>query len=430
MRMEKLFFVSFTALTLILSQEVVTLARGGGGGFGGGGFHGGGASMGARDGGFGRADYGRGDFDRGDFGRGQGFDHLDNGYYGRGMDDRPDAFSRPYGGWGNSALDGNRGMADRSDLDRQLDNDLSRPDNYVKNWNNNDAGRMSSLPTDGGFGRFLNGGNARNFANLGNRTNAMRPDSLASRGNEVRDNFNNLARNWQQNHPNWWNNWNHPYGWYPDWWVGAGWGGLADFWDYPADDEPVYYDYGNNITYQGDTVYYGSQPLESANNYYQQAETLANSSNDVYYPALQVNTNQQQGNTNNLQNSNLQNSQVAKLPDNFKKNWKPLGVYSLVDGEQADTTQLVQLAVNKSGVVRGNYYNVLTAETKPVKGTVDKKNMRVAWTIGDNKNVVYDTGVSNLLKEQSPILIHFDKAHTEQWTLVKLEQPKDNRPAS
>jgi hypothetical protein len=39
----------------------------------------------------------------------------------------------------------------------------------------------------------------------------------------------------------------------------------------------VDYDYGNNITYQGDTVYYGSQPSETAADYYTQAQIIANS---------------------------------------------------------------------------------------------------------------------------------------------------------
>ena len=35
------------------------------------------------------------------------------------------------------------------------------------------------------------------------------------------------------------------------------------------------YDYGNNITYQGNQVYYGDQPVATADEYYQQASTLA-----------------------------------------------------------------------------------------------------------------------------------------------------------
>ena len=50
--------------------------------------------------------------------------------------------------------------------------------------------------------------------------------------------------------------------------------------------------------------------------------------------------------------------------------------------------------------------------------------MRAAWIIGNNKNVVYDSGLSNLLKKQSSVLVHMGKDKTQQWTLVKLQQPK------
>ena len=41
--------------------------------------------------------------------------------------------------------------------------------------------------------------------------------------------------------------------------------------------QPIYYDYGNNVSYQGDQVYYGDQPVATADQYYQQASTLAQS---------------------------------------------------------------------------------------------------------------------------------------------------------
>ena len=44
----------------------------------------------------------------------------------------------------------------------------------------------------------------------------------------------------------------------------------------------------------------------------------------------------------------------------------------------------MQLAVNKDGVIRGNYYNALSDATVPVYGQVDKKTQRAAWTVGDS----------------------------------------------
>ena len=38
-------------------------------------------------------------------------------------------------------------------------------------------------------------------------------------------------------------------------------------------------------------------------------------------------------------------------------------------------------------------------------------------------NIVFDTGLYNLTKPESSILVHFGKDKNEQWTLVRLKQP-------
>src|SRR5713101_8206287 len=84
-----------------------------------------------------------------------------------------------------------------------------------------------------------------------------------------------------------------------------------------------------------------------------------------------------------------------------------------------------QMAINKDGIVRGNYYNATTDATTPVKGSLDKKSQRVAWTIGDKKDTVYEVGLYNLTKDETTMLIHFGKDKTEQRTLFRIEQPKE-----
>ena len=59
-----------------------------------------------------------------------------------------------------------------------------------------------------------------------------------------------------------------------------------------------------------------------------------------------------------------------------------------------------------------------------IQGTVDKKSQRVAWTVGDNKRTVGETGLYNLTKDESPVLIHIGKDKTQQWTLVRLKPPE------
>jgi hypothetical protein len=192
-------------------------------------------------------------------------------------------------------------------------------------------------------------------------------------------------------------------GWYtahPGAWYAAGWGAGAAWrvatWDsvgawmsyYPV--QPVYYDYGNNVTYQDNSVYVDGQSVGSSEDYYNQASTLA---------------------TNGAQ---------AEAP-NDSGNWLPLGVFALTQSDQTTSVVTIQLAVNKQGVIRGNYTDTNTQKTQTVQGSVDKQTQRVAFTVGDNTTNVVETGLYNLTKDEAPALIHFGKDRTEQWLLVRLK---------
>jgi hypothetical protein len=103
--------------------------------------------------------------------------------------------------------------------------------------------------------------------------------------------------------------------------------------------------------------------------------------------------------------------------------WLSLGVFSMVQGEQVNGNDLFQLAVNKAGTIRGNYYNALSDTTLPVYGSVDKKTQRAAWTVGDKKEPIYEAGFANLTKAETTMLVHFGKDRTQQWTLIRMEEP-------
>ena len=155
--------------------------------------------------------------------------------------------------------------------------------------------------------------------------------------------------------------------------------------------QPVYFDYGNNVTYQGDDVYYGSQPVATADQYYQQASALA---------------------------------QSAAAPDPQSGDWMPLGVFALVQQEQSDPHYILQLAINKTGAIGGNYTDLVSDTTVPVHGALDQKTQRIAWQVGKNKNTVGETGLYNLTRDEAPALIHMGKDRTQQWLLVRLKPPQ------
>jgi hypothetical protein len=104
--------------------------------------------------------------------------------------------------------------------------------------------------------------------------------------------------------------------------------------------------------------------------------------------------------------------------------WQSLGVFGMIQDDEKVAQNIFQLAINKDGVVRGNYYNAVADSNQPVYGSLDPKTQRVAWSIGDKKTIVYEAGLNNLTQAQTTVLVHYGKERTEQMLLVRLEEPK------
>lgn len=154
----------------------------------------------------------------------------------------------------------------------------------------------------------------------------------------------------------------------------------------------MYYDYGNNVTYENNSVYVNGQSAGTGEQYYDQAASLASTGTAAAAPA--------------------------------DGDWLPLGVFALTKSEDTNSDVTIQLAVNKQGIIRGNSTDSKTGKNQVIQGSVDKKTQRVAFTVGDDMTTVVDTGLYNLTKDEAPCLIHFGDKQTEQWLLVRLQQPK------
>ncbi len=412
------------AFAVLLVSEPLhndAFARGFGGGFRGGGWFGGGFRGGFGGGGFDRG-FGGGGFGgyRGGYGGGFGGGGFDRGGFGgyRGNDFGGGGF----GGWRGG--EGGEGFGQRQSIGYR-GGDAGGFDNGVRNSGNwgNDTGRWNAsdpvthsqlnnflgLPTDGGLG-------ATSHAFTNQSTDAFSNRSANELSNRT-TNINNYGthpfsqtwahangqnvQNWASNHPNATAAWNSArnWAWTPTgvdaglWaagaWDAATWPALDNWlgWDnatyYP-------YDYGQYITYNGDNVYYGSQPAGTAQQYYQEASNLAATT-----PAAPANTTPQ---------------------------WLPLGVFGLVQGDSKTPTLTFQLAVDKEGTIRGNSSNQYS-DVLPIQGAVDKRTQRVCWTVGTDKTTVYDTGLANLTKSEAPILVHTGPKITQQEMLVRLKHP-------
>jgi hypothetical protein len=155
----------------------------------------------------------------------------------------------------------------------------------------------------------------------------------------------------------------------------------------------VYYNYGENVYYEDGSVYYGDQPVATEEDYAMQAEAIATSVPET------------------------------KPAD---KDWMPLGVFAVTsDGKPtgADPTMFLQLAVSKQGVISGTFQNTATNSAQAVEGMVDKQTQRAAWTAVGKTRPLMETGIVNLTEDSTAALVHFADGSTQQWLLVRMEQP-------
>lgn len=260
-----------------------------------------------------------------------------------------------------------------------------------------DGGRVGNgnlpvvRPGAGGGGEESRG--ARIAAGYRNYSPSIRYNHASA----IRNNFNNYniyGRGWYTNHPGAWfaTGWGVGYAW-----RAATWSSMGYWFGYPSSYEPIYYDYGNTVTYQGNNVYVNGQDAGTSEEYYNQASQLATTGAD------------------------------ASVSDQGG-DWMPLGVFALSQSgsDTKDAAATIQLAVNKQGILRGNFTDTKSGQTQVIQGSIDKKTQRAAFSVGDDQTDVYETGLYNLTKDEAPLLRHLGKDQTQQWLMVRLKQPSDD----
>lgn len=185
------------------------------------------------------------------------------------------------------------------------------------------------------------------------------------------------------------------------WWAATSWHTLGDWFPEYAFADPVLYDYGTDgNVYQDDranATYIAGQNVGTAVDYAKSAAALAT----VALPASDA--------------------------DNHGVDWLPLGNFAFSTREQ-DTrpTRVVQLAVNRQGIVSGMHYNRTTDKSLPILGQVDRELQRVAFRLGSNRQTIFETGLYNLTQEEVPVLIHFGPDQTGNALLVRMNPPRQN----
>lgn len=107
----------------------------------------------------------------------------------------------------------------------------------------------------------------------------------------------------------------------------------------------------------------------------------------------------------------------------------PLGVFTLAPENQTESTAIIQLAIAKDGTVRGTYHDLLANTAIPIHGSVNKKAQRVAWRIGPQGKVAFQTALAVLTEPSGPVALHYANGQTRQWVLARYEkEPSPNDP--
>jgi hypothetical protein len=197
-------------------------------------------------------------------------------------------------------------------------------------------------------------------------------------------NYNLFTRQWNSQNPDAWrvSRWTAGNAWSP-----TNWPAVSGF--YGSTAAPVWYDYGDNVVYRNGNIIMNGRDVGTAEQFSEQAADLAD---------------------------------VGAANEPADSTWLPLGVFAMVRNEQQHPHLIMQLAVNRQGMLRGNYTDEVTENTQPIRGAVDQNTQRAAWIVGTHKSLVMEAGLSNLSEGDAPALIH-KNGKTDHWLLVRLEQP-------
>lgn len=161
----------------------------------------------------------------------------------------------------------------------------------------------------------------------------------------------------------------------------------------------MYYMYGpnGNVVYINNIVYVNGEPEATAQEYYQQARTIAEAAPKLDKTAAE------------------------------KVEWLPLGMFAYIPEGAEDATCYLQLALSREGIIGGTYFNEMTNSSRPIEGSVDKETQRATWRFADGRNqeFVMETGIYNLTKDNASTILHFGPNKYQQGILVRLEAPED-----
>jgi hypothetical protein len=232
----------------------------------------------------------------------------------------------------------------------------------------------------------------------------------SDRGNKMRDHHHHHGHHHFHNH-DWWRGrsligfYGPGYGWwgyqpwlgyrpFGFWWGRPSWNYVCDWFPGYGWTDPYYYDYGvgGNVVYYDTYVAVNGQNVGTPVDYAASAFALAEVD-----PAL---------------------------IDPDDRDWMPLGTFSMaVRADETEPDRVIQLAVNKAGIISGTVVNEKSGNVYAVQGRVDQDTQRVAFTIGKDRDVAFETGLANLTRNETPLLVHYGAGQRATYFLARLPEP-------
>lgn len=236
-------------------------------------------------------------------------------------------------------------------------------------------------------------------------------------GNSVRVHWSRRSSVWSS--PNWWLRhphfqpvWRHQV-WFPVqpwtfWWSTPNFVTVRNWFVWAPQhttvwQQPVFFDYGpgGNLYFEGDAVFMNGARIATADEFVQSAMDLAT----VPPPESEEQA--------------------------MQAEWMSLGTFAVSTEEHdVDPTRVIQLAVDREGIVSGTMFNEATDEAYAVQGQVDRETQRVAIRVGESETFVLETGLYNLTQDEAPVFAHFGTERTESWLFVRLAEPEGEPTAS
>ena len=84
------------------------------------------------------------------------------------------------------------------------------------------------------------------------------------------------------------------------------------------------------------------------------------------------------------------------------------------------------MAISKEGIIAGTFQNTATSKSFEVEGTIDRESQRAAWGPVGKSWPIMETGVYNLTENEASALLHFADGQTQQWSMVRLDEPEQS----